>query len=144
MMAAQPSGEDELARVAAFRGELRRFLRRTETVATRAGLTSQRYDLLLMIKSAGSGRGGVRVTALCDLLHLRQTAVTELVKRAEDAKLIVRRASPRDGRSSLLSLTAEGERRLFSAFDALRGDRQLLVSALSELEQRLGSPDASG
>jgi DNA-binding MarR family transcriptional regulator len=76
----------EFASAAAFRSELRRFLRRTEVVAGEAGLTPQRYDLLLMIHSAG-GRDGVRVTELCELLQMQQTAVSELVKRAEEAGL---------------------------------------------------------
>ena len=98
----------ELEHAAAFRTALRRLLARTDAVANRAGLTSQRYDLLLQIRSAG--KDGVRVTELCQRLQLRQTAVTELVKRAEEAGLVQRRRSATDGRVSLLRLTAEGER----------------------------------
>jgi DNA-binding MarR family transcriptional regulator len=132
-----PAAPDpEVARAAAFRKELRRFLRRTDAVAAEAGLTSQRYDLLLMIRSAG-GTSGVRVTELCELLQMRQTAVTELVKRAEEAKLIMRRIAPDDRRGSLLRLTREGERRLLRAFAALRGDREALAAALDALDLRL-------
>jgi DNA-binding MarR family transcriptional regulator len=87
---------------------------------------------LLQIRSAGS----LRVTELCRLLELRQTAVTELVKRAEEAGLIERRPSPEDGRVSLLRLTAEGERRLMRAFDALRDDRVAVAEAFGELGVR--------
>ena len=132
-------GKDELIRTAAFRTELRRFLRRTDAVAAEAGLTAQRYDLLLMLKSAGAGREGVRVTELCDLLQLQQTAVTELVKRAEEAGLLARRSSPDDRRVSLLVVTPEGERRLLKAFGALRGDRELLAASLRELDRRLSA-----
>ena len=92
-MAASQTGERtsaELQRAAAFRTELRRFLRRTDEVTAQAGLTSQRYDLLLMLCAAESKAEGVRVTDLCDLLHLPQTAVTELVKRADEAGLLER------------------------------------------------------
>lgn len=126
----------ELARAAAYRTELRRFLRRTEAVAAEAGLTSQRYDLLLMIRSAGADGDGIRITELCDRLQLRQTAVTELVKRAEEAGLVERRPSPDDGRVWLLRLSAEGEERLFRAFDALRGDREALAEAFAQLNRR--------
>jgi DNA-binding MarR family transcriptional regulator len=129
----------ELARAAAFRTELRRFLRRTEAVASEAGLTSQRYDLLLMIAWAGAGTDGVRITELCDLLQLQQTAVTELVKRAEEAGLVERHASPDDGRVWLLQLTPEGDRRLVLAFEGLRGDREALAEALAQLDRRLRS-----
>jgi DNA-binding MarR family transcriptional regulator len=137
-MAKSPRSDarSELNRGAAFRSELRRFLRRTEEITADAGLTPQRYDLLLMLKSNG-GKGGVRVTDLCDLLHLPQTAVTELVKRTEEAKLIERRPMAEDGRVSLLTLTPEGDRRLMRAFKALRGDRESLASSLVELDRRL-------
>ena len=83
MARASKPQERELASAAAFRTELRRFLRRTDAVAAEAGLTAQRYDLLLMIQSAG-GRDGVRVTELCELLEMQQPAVSELVKRAAE------------------------------------------------------------
>ena len=47
------SGQSEIEHAAAFRAELRRFLARTETATGEAGLTPQRYDLLLAIKAAG-------------------------------------------------------------------------------------------
>jgi DNA-binding MarR family transcriptional regulator len=132
-----PSGaalETELAHAAAFRSELRRFLLRTDAVATGAGLTSQRYDLLLMIRSADRGEG-VRVTELCELLQMQQTAVTELVKRAEEAGLVERRSSSVDRRVRLLRLTPDGERRLLDAFGGLRNDR----AALAEAFRRVGA-----
>src|ERR671937_1909228 len=124
-MRAREPDEAELLRVAAFRTALRRFLHRTESVAAQAGLTPQRYDLLLMIRSAGE----LRVTELCELLHLQQTAVTELVKRTEEAGLIERAPSDEDGRVWLLRLTIEGERRLMRVFGALREDRAALAAA---------------
>src|SRR5437868_12541153 len=125
---------DELIRTAAFRTELRRFLRRTATVTVEAGLTPQRYDLLLMIAAAPDGR--TTVTELCESLQLRQTAVTELVKRAEQAGLITRASSPVDGRVSLLGLTADGRRRLLQVFEALREDRLAFAEAFQLLRRR--------
>jgi DNA-binding MarR family transcriptional regulator len=125
----------ELESVAAFRTQLRRFLRRTDVVTSQAGLTTQRYDLLLMLKSADREGRGVRLTDLCELLQLQQTAVTELVKRSEQAGLIDRRPSAEDGRSTLLRLTAEGERRLRQVVDVLREERQTLGAAFADLDQ---------
>jgi DNA-binding MarR family transcriptional regulator len=127
--------EAELVRAAAFRTELRRFLRRTDAVTAQAGLTSQRYDLLLMIRSVG-GTTELRVTELCELLQMKQTAVTELVKRSEQAGLIERRPSTDDGRVWLLRLTADGERRLLQAFRALREDRASLTEAFRAVNAR--------
>jgi DNA-binding MarR family transcriptional regulator len=123
------ASENELVRAAAFRAALRRFLARTDEVASAAGLTSQRYDLLLAIKTGPAETS--TVTELSSRLSLRQTAVTELVKRAEEAALIERSSSPRDGRISVLALTAEGERRLLAAFVGLRDERRQLADAMS-------------
>ncbi len=84
----------------------------TDAAAAEAGLTSQRYDLLLMLRSAGE----LRVTDLCELLRLKQSTVTELATRSVEAGLIERRVSSKDKRVSLLRLTPEGERRLLLAF----------------------------
>jgi DNA-binding MarR family transcriptional regulator len=121
--------EIELQRAAAFRSALRRFLARSNEVADAAGLTSQRYDLLLAIKSAPGQTS--TMTKLSYELSLRQTAVTELVKRAEEAGLLERSTSTADGRVSVLALTAEGERRLMRAFVGLREERRQLAVAMS-------------
>jgi len=126
--------QTELERTAAFRTELRRFLRRTSAVTTDAGLTPERYDLLLMVYASPGHRSSV--TQLCDALQLRQTAVTELVKRAVEAGLVKRRQSPDDARVSLIELTADGERRMHAVFDALRDDRDAFAEALQLLRRR--------
>lgn len=127
------TSDSEVARVAAFRSQLRRFLVQTEAATTRAGLTPQRYDLLLMIKAADRDGDGVRLTDLCDQLQMQQTAVTELVKRSEQAGLVTRRRSPADGRVTLLSLTATGEHQLLVVVDALRDARKALAQDFGEL-----------
>jgi len=103
-------------------------------VTTQAGLTPERYDLLLAIEAADETGEPLRITDLCELLQLRQTAVTENVKRAVQAGLIERQPHPGDGRVSLLSLSSEGRRRLRAAYEALRGDRAALNRAFSELD----------
>lgn len=124
-----------MRRAAAFRAALRHFSARTEEVTASAGLTPQRYDLLLAIRAATGATS--TVTELSQRLRLRQTTVTELVKRAEEAGLVARRPSPTDGRVTLLRLTAKGERQLLRAFDGLRDDREHLQQALREVGARL-------
>jgi DNA-binding MarR family transcriptional regulator len=128
------SNGDELRAAARFRSELRRFLGRSEAQAARLGLTPQRYDLLLQLKAAPDGHS--TVTELASLLQLRQTAVTELVKRAEEAGLVQRRRSERDRRMYLLELTEEGDRRVTEVFDALRAERVAFARAFEELSAR--------
>jgi DNA-binding MarR family transcriptional regulator len=125
---------EEVARAAAFRSELRRFLRRSEALAAEVGLTPQRYDLLLQLKAAPGGQS--TVTELGKRLHLRQTAVTELVKRAEEAGLVSRRRSESDRRVFLLELSEDGDRRVTRVFEALRRDRAAFARAFEELDLR--------
>jgi DNA-binding MarR family transcriptional regulator len=124
--------EAELARAATFRTQLRRFLSVTDAAVAQVGLTSQRYDLLLMIRSAG----GLRVTDLRELLQLKQSSVSELVTRSVEAGLIERRVSSKDRRVSLLQLTPEGERRLLLAFTVLRDDRDALAAVFRGVDRR--------
>lgn len=122
---------DELQRAAAFRTALRQFLARTNEVAANAGLTSQRYDLLLAIKT-GNGETST-VSELVKRLSLPQPAVTELVKRAEDAGLIERSVGE-DRRVSVLRLSVTADERLMQAFVALRAERRQLADAMGAVD----------
>jgi DNA-binding MarR family transcriptional regulator len=132
-----PFTADEAARVAEFRASLRRFLRITERNARAAGLTPQRYLLLLMIKGAADLSEQSTVTELADRLQLAQSTVTELVRRAEEIGLVERERSSVDGRIAHLRLTAEGERRLAQTFTSNAGERQTLLDAFDALRGRV-------
>src|SRR3954466_47375 len=123
--------------VADFREALRRFLRQSERVARQAGLTPQRYLLLLMIKGARDGNAQSTVTELAERLQLAQSTVTELVSRAEEAGLVGREQSQTDARVAHLRLTEEGERRLEKAFTGLAAERDNLRSAFAHLDGAL-------
>jgi DNA-binding MarR family transcriptional regulator len=127
----------DIVAVAEFRAALRRFLRRTERIALRSGLTPQRYQLLLMIKGAPDGSERSTVTELADRLQLAQSTVTELVSRAEEAGLLAREQSQDDARVAHLRLTAEGERRLSLAFTALATVRSNLREVFRHLDESL-------
>lgn len=133
-MASRSRPTTELRRAAEFRTALRRFLERTRDVTDEAALTPERYDLLLQIAAA---EGEVRITDLCESLRLKQTAVSELVKRAVDAGLVVKSTSAEDRRAVSLRLSREGERRLMRAFRALGEDRESLLASLSTASRRL-------
>jgi DNA-binding MarR family transcriptional regulator len=132
-MSGGPSTQ-EVARVAEFRAALRRFLRTTERNARSAGLTPQRYLLLLMIKGAADGSERSTVTELAARLQLAQSTVTELVSRAEETGLIERERSTSDGRIAYLRLSTEGERRLALSFRSNESERKALLEAFEHLE----------
>jgi DNA-binding MarR family transcriptional regulator len=126
---------DDVIATADFRAALRQFLRRSERVARRAGLTPQRYLLLLMIKGAPDGSEQSTVTELADRLQLAQSSVTELVSRAEEAGLVEREQSHEDGRVAHLRLTPEGERRLMQSFTQLETERVQLRDAVAHFTE---------
>jgi DNA-binding MarR family transcriptional regulator len=129
----QATTQDVIA-VAEFRSALRHFLRRSEKIARRSGLTPQRYTLLMMIKGAPGGDEQSTVTELAERLQLAQSTVTELVRRAEAAGLIEREQSQRDARVAHLRLTEEGDRRLMLSFTELETERAQLREAFASLE----------
>jgi DNA-binding MarR family transcriptional regulator len=126
---------EDFQRVAEVRSALRGFLRRSEAVARKHGLTPQRYLLLLMIKGAPNGTESSTVSELCERLRLAQSTVTELVQRAEEAGLLRRDPSEEDGRVAHLYLTDEGEARLGGAFGELRSERDTLIRVVSVLRR---------
>jgi DNA-binding MarR family transcriptional regulator len=120
--------------VAEFRAGLRQFLRLSERIARQAGLTPQRYLLLLMIKGAVDGSEQSTVTELAGRLQLAQSTVTELVRRAEEAGLLEREQSHTDARVVHLRLTPEGSRRLELAYTGLATERSQLRDAFAHLD----------
>jgi DNA-binding MarR family transcriptional regulator len=133
----EPFSAEEVAQVADFRAALRRFLRISERNARAAGLTPQRYLLLLMIKGAADHSEQSTVTQLADRLQLAQSTVTELVRRAEEIGLVERERSSVDGRIAHLRLTPEGERRLSKTFTSNATERQMLLDAFESIRGRV-------
>jgi DNA-binding MarR family transcriptional regulator len=123
------------ASAAAFRVALLAFQRRSEEIAARNGLTTQRYLLLLLVRARTDAGEDVTVTSLCEPLQMTQSAVTQLVLGAEQAGLLHRVPNPQDGRSHHLRLTSVGARRLRHSFEQLGEERTRLQQSLTTLEQ---------
>jgi DNA-binding MarR family transcriptional regulator len=124
--------DNPYAGAARFRAELRRFLRRSEDCSRQYGITPRQHLLLLQI--AGAPEGRTTVSELVSALALTQSAVTELVQRAEAAGLVQRTASRDDGRVVILSLTGEGETKLAAVHRALGPERAQLRRVMDELD----------
>jgi len=113
-----------------FRAALRRFLRRSEEIARRNGLTPRQHLLLLMVRGAPDGTQTATITDLVERLALTQSTVTELVQRAEDAGLLEREPSPVDGRVFYLRLTANGKRLLAASVAEHGPEREALLELI--------------
>jgi len=116
---------------ATFRAELRRFLRRSEDCSRANGITPRQHLLLLQI--AGAPDGVTTVSDLVGTLSLTQSAVTELVQRAEAAGLVERSPSREDGRVVHLSLTQLGSQKHAAVHGALGPERAQLRRVMDRL-----------
>ena len=119
---------------AEFRAELRRFLRQSEDCARRLGITPRQHLLLLQI--GGAPDGTTTVSDLVRTLALTQSAVTELVQRAEAAGLVQRTMSATDRRVMHLTLTREGEAKLEAVHAALGPERTRLREVMDALDEK--------
>jgi DNA-binding MarR family transcriptional regulator len=123
--------EHDYRPAAEFRAVLRQFLKRSEDCARSYGLTPRQYLLLLQI--GGAEGASATISDLVERLALAQSAVTELVQRAEQAGLVARTPSTTDGRVVHLSLTPEGAATLEAVHVALGAERHQLRAAIDSL-----------
>ena len=122
----------EIERAAQLRAGLRRFLRQTEEVTSRGGLSAQRYDLLLFVQAAPGHR--TTTSDLTRVLQLKQPAVTELIKQAARAGFVRRTPDDLDRRRVWIELTPAGRKRLLACLHALGDARSALTATISEAE----------
>ncbi len=126
----EPPALGDYQEAAELRAALRRFLRRSEEIARRNGLTPRQHLLLLMVKGAPDGSESATISDLVDRLSLTQSTVTELVQRAEDAGLLSRTPSPVDGRVFFLRLSEKGERLLAASVAEHGPEREALLQLI--------------
>jgi DNA-binding MarR family transcriptional regulator len=119
--------------IARFRTALRAYDNAAADAARGAGLTPQRYLLLLLVKGAPDGREEATVSELADRLKVAPHTVTGAASRAERAGLVVRRRCDEDRRRTWIRLTPEGERRLGRAVAAAQAQRDGLLEVIDEL-----------
>src|SRR5207248_8975435 len=86
--------EDAYRAAAELRGALRRFLRQSEAVTRRHGLTTQRYELLLAVKTGRDGEERATLGELAERLALAPSSITELVARSAALGLVPRELDP--------------------------------------------------
>ncbi len=101
----------DLETLARFRYQLRRYLRFSEEVTRRNGVTPLQYLLLLQIKGF-PGRDWATVGELAERLQAKHHGVGSLVSRCEAAGLVRRSISSSDRRRVEVQLTKKGDQRL--------------------------------
>jgi DNA-binding MarR family transcriptional regulator len=119
--------------LADFRYELRRFLRYSEQITRRHGVTPLQYQLLLQVKGY-PGRQQATIGELAERLQAKHHGAVALVSRCEEAGLVAKRPSEADRRVVLVELTAKGER-------LLERLARLHRNELMTIQKRLSFPD---
>jgi len=122
--------------LADFRYELRRFLRYSEEVTRRHGVTPLQYQVLLQVKGY-PGNEEATVGGLAERLQAKHHGVVALVSRCADAGLVTRRISDEDRRAVVVALTPKGER-LLERLARLHRSELLVIRgrlALPELQE---------
>lgn len=129
-----------------FRYQLRRFLRWSEQLTQRAGVTNLQYLLLLHVKGF-RGREWATITELAERLQAQHHGVVALVTRCGKLGLVERQAGRTDGREVEIHLTRKGEK-LVERLARQHRDELIRIEGLfavpgKERLTRAGSPAAT-
>ena len=134
----------DYAQIAAVRHALRAFLRFSEAAAAEAGLTSQHYEAMLVVRGWPEDRR-VTIIDLAQQLSIKHNSAVGLVDRLAQERLIVREPSASDRRKVELRLTGRGRQVLARLAAAHRRELQRLgpimkrfFNQLSRLERVRG------
>lgn len=106
-----PLSKKDFETLADFRYNLRRFLRFSEEITRRHGVTPLQYLLLLNIKGF-PGREWATAGELAERLQAKPHGVVALITRCEKLGFVGRNVSPRDRRRVEVRLLKKGETRL--------------------------------
>jgi DNA-binding MarR family transcriptional regulator len=119
-------------RLAAFRRALRGFLRFSEEAAEGAGLTTQHYQAMLILRAADEGEP-VTIAALAHELLIKHNSAVGLVDRLVGEGLATRKPSSADRRKVELKLSTHGREVLAKLAAVHRAELQRVGPALRRL-----------
>ena len=122
----------EYQALAAFRSELRRFLRFSEDAARAAGLSPQQHQLLLAIRGY-PGETPPTVGELAAALQVKHHSTVGLINRMAQAGYLRREPSTIDQRAVHVVLTPQGEDILRTLTVAHRSEHRQLKRVLRQL-----------
>lgn len=138
-MAKKPITKKEFETLSEFRYRLRRFLRFSEQVTRKNGITPLQYLLLLHVKGF-PGRNWATVGELAERLQAQHHGTVALISRCEKLDWVERRQGQTDRRAVEVHLTGSGER-MVAKMAALHRDEHLnpggsfLLPQLQDLQE---------
>lgn len=96
------------------------MLARVDAVLRPMNLTFARYELLTLLRFSKTGT--LPMSKISQRLQVHPTSTTNAVDRLENAGLVKRQAHPRDGRTTLVTLTPQGRALSQRATQALNSE----------------------
>jgi DNA-binding MarR family transcriptional regulator len=133
-----PFSQSEYEKLAEFRYQLARFLRRRKDAARAEGLQAQQYELLLALAGMPEEKPPA-IKEVAAQLQLEHHTVVELADRLQKQGFVTRANSPEDGRAVLLELTRAGrkvlDRIVRYSFTQLREEGPALIRSLRRILQ---------
>lgn len=114
-----------------------RLRRARDFLARRIGLSGPQYTLLITVAYL-QGESGIAVRALAKNLRVSSAFITAESQRLIERGLLVKRTNPHDSRSTLISVTAAGRRRLEKLVPELRKVNNAFFARVSSQSFRHG------
>ena len=130
----------DYARLAAFRQGIREFLRFSEDAAGRAGLSTQHYQAMLILRAAGDATS-ITINDLARQLVIKHNSAVGLVDRLAGQGLVRRAPSSADRRKVELELSARGRQLLAKLAAAHRRELERIGPELRRLIADVLRPD---
>jgi len=122
----------DYARLAAFRGQVREFLRFSEDAAAKVGLTAQHYQAMLVLRASPDAEA-VTINDLARKLLIKHNSAVGLVDRLEREGLIGRAPSRADRRKVELRLSPRGRQVLAKLAGMHRAELERIGPVLRQL-----------
>jgi DNA-binding MarR family transcriptional regulator len=124
--------------LAAFRHQVRKFLRFSKDLLCSEDLTPDQYQALLAIRAAAS-RGKLSIRDLAEQLQVRHHSTVGIVDQLVLREAVVREVAPEDRRKILLTLTPKGEELVQRLAPPHRDELSRLSPEMIQTLQRLCS-----
>ena len=133
---------NDYARLAAWRNQLREFLRFSEDAAEKVGLTAQHYQAMLVLRASPED-AAVTINDLARRLLIKHNSAVGLVDRLEKEGLIAREASKADRRKVELRLSGKGRQVLAKLAAVHRAELERIGPGLRKLIADIYRDDSS-
>lgn len=128
-----PLVKQDYERLSQFRYRLRQFLRASETLCRRHGLTLLQYQLMLHVMGF-EGRAWASIGELAERLQAHHHGVVALVDRCEELRLLQRRPGREDQRIVEIHLLPKGKRLVAQLAALHKEERHALLRELAAVD----------